>query len=37
MFMKKILVTGATLSAITLAAYSLLKHTPKHQHDYGKL
>ncbi|WYJ98571.1 hypothetical protein DOK67_0002882 [Enterococcus sp. DIV0212c] len=35
--MKKILVTGATLSALTLAAYSFLRHVPKHQHDYGKL
>ncbi len=35
--MKKILVTGATLSALSLAAYSFLKHTPKHQYDYGKL
>ncbi|XUD03826.1 hypothetical protein IGJ34_001793 [Enterococcus sp. AZ177] len=35
--MKKIFVTGATLSAITIAAYSFLKYTPKHQHDYGKL
>ncbi|MEI5992093.1 hypothetical protein A5881_003649 [Enterococcus termitis] len=35
--MTKFLVTGATLSALTLAAYSLFKHMPKHQHDYGKL
>lgn len=35
--MKKLFITGTTLSAITFAAYSLLKHTPKHQHDYGKL
>lgn len=35
--MKKILVTGATLSAITFATYSFLRHLPKQQHDYGKL
>lgn len=35
--MKIIFVTGATLSVITLAAYSILKYVPKHQHYYGKL
>ncbi|EOL44158.1 hypothetical protein I580_01109 [Enterococcus caccae ATCC BAA-1240] len=35
--MKKIIVTGAALSAITFVAYSFLKYTPKYQHDYGKL
>ncbi|MBM7690189.1 hypothetical protein IGJ55_001448 [Enterococcus sp. AZ170] len=35
--MKKILVTGATLSAIMFAALSFLKHSPKPHHDYSKL
>lgn len=35
--MKKIVVTGATLSALTLMAYTYLKHVPKHHYDYGKI
>lgn len=34
--MKKLFVTGATLSAITFATYSVLRHLPKKQHVYGK-